>query len=257
MCDTTFKSTFPSTYTGIDIANANKYAAMKMLNKKMKEYNATFRAANPSITKDPLEWVHRYPQGKQTSYPCDFNNTNLNCYDGQIRIATKEECNAKNHYHFDPNNPNDPNNTPSSKNGWYLQWLPPAKTTGGDHPHTTWDTSPSGMANGDCYFGNYVFRNGCQTAFADPGEKVVPGLYDKLHFDTNTGECKTSQAYCKATGFNKYVDSEKDGNEIGPNVYGGVCELGSGQKAADFFGGNTFARGLIGGGCKTQGKSKI
>jgi len=252
MCDTTFSRTIPALITGVDIANANKYATMKLMRKKMEAYNATQRAAHPN-TPDPLEWVNRYPGGKQTSYPCDFNNTNLNCYEGGIRIATKQECDARSHYTFDPFKPDNEANQPNAKNGWYLQWLPPATTKkenseDGSHINVmSWDTSPQGIANGDCYMGNFIYRSSCETAFSDPEQPAPTFLIDKLNFDKTTGTCQISKSYCNEAGFNKYVDS--NGNDLGSDKYGGTCELSGGQKVADFIGGNTFARGVVGGAC--------
>lgn len=241
MCDTSFSSSFPATYTGIDIANANKYATMKLYKKKMDDYNNN--TENKSKSEKPLEWVHRYPGGKETSYPCDMNNKNLSCLDGSIRITSRKECESKSRYKYDPERPDD--NFPSPQKGMYLQWLPPSsivKTESG--LKRNWDISND--ANGDCYAGNYIYRTQCDTSFSDLSQPIPEHVRNKLHFNQQTGQCMISRDYCQGTGFNKYIGP--NGVEHS-NLDGGMCELSGPQKFADFLGGNTFARGINGGAC--------
>ena len=241
MCDTTFSSTFPATYTGIDIANANRYAYMKLYKKKMDDYNQKYKKENPSEA-DPLEWVNRYPGGKQTSYPCDMTNKNLSCLEGDVRITSRKECEAQSVFSYDPKKPDD--HTPNAKDGWYLQWLPPSSTSKTENGiKRTWNTDED--SKGDCYMGNYLYRTQCYTSFTNPSEPAPDTVINKLHFNKTTGQCMLSHDYCQGAGFNKYIGA--DGVVNGSD--GGTCELSGPQKFEDFLGGSTFARGICGGAC--------
>lgn len=237
MCDTTFSSQFPATYTGIDIANAQRYASMRMLYEKVQQYNS---ANTTPSNQPPLEWINRYPDGKQTSYPCDMNNTGLKCYEGAVRIFNEDECNARSVYNPDATNPNDYFK--------YLQWLPPLKNT--TDPYS-YNFDLSKRSQGDCYYGNWMYRNGCENAFMDKPTKdqqfevdkdnktkMWELLHNKLHFDDTTGQCLMSKDYCHSTGYGKYTSP--DGTE--DDVYGGTCSLTGGQKALEYVAGSTATR---------------
>lgn len=235
MCDTTFSSKFPATYTGEDYANANTYATMRLLYEKMDNFNRTYKRNPANINKpEPLQWVHRYLNGQQTSYPCDMKNPNLKCYEGVIRIANKEECKRVGKYvsykDIDPVN--------AYKDYMkFTQWLPPSRNT---NNYYDYDFDTSKIDRGDCYYGNWQYKDACDNFFIpQPDREEKKWAFDRfqpLRFDEDTGRCMLTREYCVSTGQNAYTPG------TGRNGEGGECELTGGQKAMDYLGGTTFAR---------------
>ncbi len=270
MCDSTFAGLLPATYTSIDMANATKYAKMRLLREKVDAYNK--KSTAPADQK-PLRWVDRFPGTTTVSYSCPdvLKNTTgpERCWDGSVRIGTRAECLARNTFDLEKFK-KDNTYSPGIKNGFPLQWLPPSSTVFEDgKTFKKFDTNR--MNEGDCYFQNFLFKSQCQNSFYDPKEQSWASkgvcttcgsqLIGTLKYDDDTGRCLITQKYCHAAGFNKYTaeDGRSETREIFrdnlPLPDGGKCELGTGQKFADFFIGSTFARGVVGGACPfMQGK---
>ncbi len=210
--------------TSKDVQNAITYAKMRVLYDQVK-----------NVYSDKLIWVPANPDGT-TDYRCP-PGLEQNCKDGGVRIKDKTVCDnlsISDRYLQNSNiNLFDPDI------GFYLEWRSP-------------DNSPT---NGKCYLGNPVFLKMCKTGTFKEDDKV-----NGLYYDENSGRCFITQEYCKNTGqlaYNEatknvpsYLSNAKDanGNIIKP-MPGGSCELTGGQKALDFFFGETVARGLDGGKC--------
>lgn len=224
MCDSIGAITGYLTYK--DVQNAITYAKMRIMYDQIK-----------NVYSDKLKWVPANPDGS-TDYRCP-PGLEQNCKDGRARIKDKTVCDGLSVIDRFLQNPDTDIFDPDI--GFYLEWRSP-------------DNSPT---NGQCYLGNPFFFKMCKTGnFSNDDEHRVDGLY----YDENSGRCFITQDYCKNTGQLAYNDATKDvpsylstakdanGNLIAP-MPGGSCELTGGQKALDFFFGETVARGLAGGKC--------
>jgi hypothetical protein len=261
-CDTTFANQLPATYTSIDLANARKYAEMRLLKEKMEAYN---KVASGSVK--PLKWVDRYSTGG-VSYMCPDSLKNLTapnrCVEGIVRIATKAECKAKSTFDYNKFKSNE-KHLPGIENGYPLIWLPPAKVESSPDGRSSKVFDFSNSDNGDCYMENFIYKKACEDGFYRPDEKSVGSkncetcgsqVKNTLKYEPDTGRCLITQDYCHAAGFTKYT--APNGVDFStaelfrskpPLPPGGKCELGAGQRVADLFIGSTFARGIVGGAC--------
>lgn len=194
--------------TGKDLANARKYAIMKAMFNNVKKYPGK------------LEWVNSNQDGSP-NYRCPDG---LTCYDGNVRISSKEECIARRN-NFLQNYIENDNYESSAVNGWYLEWRT------GQNPR------------GDCYLGNSNYRKNCETAVFDKNDKDKAKGKGTLYYDEDNARCMLTPAYCSAIGKNKYNPGS------GPNGYGGSCELDKNQKALDYFFGATATKYLSTGTC--------
>ena len=194
--------------TGKDLANARRYAVMKAMHANVNKYPGK------------LEWVNSNQDGSP-NYRCPDG---LTCYDGYVRIASRQECLAQ-RKDFLKNYLQDDNYRPSAANGWYLEWI----------------TDPNNPNKGDCYLGNSNYRKNCDTGAFD-GKSNARGA-GTLFYDEDQGRCMLTPAYCSAIGQNVYNPGP------GPKGYGGTCELDNNQKALDFFFGETATQFFDGGAC--------
>ena len=157
-----------------------------------------------------------------------MSNPNLKCYEGTIRIANKQECLSKSKYISDASTVKQYLN--------FLKWLPPLNNINDPYKYS-FDTSKSDK--GDCYYGNWWFKDRCLNSFTDDGDPAYGQIKGKLKYDEDVGRCLITREYCQATGQAAY-EPPPGGDESTP---GGTCELNGGQKALDFFLGQTAARG--------------
>ena len=199
--------------TGKDLNNARKYAVMKAMYNNVKKYPGK------------LEWVNSNQDGSP-NYRCPDG---LTCYDGHVRISSKQECMAG-RKDFLTNYMKDDNYTPSAVNGWYLEWQP----------------NPNNPNNGECYLGNSNYRKNCDTGIFDSSDKDKAKGQGTLYYDEDQARCLLTPAYCSAIGQNVYTPGQ------GPNGYAGICELSGTQKALDFIFGSTLTQVFDGGACGSK-----
>lgn len=215
MCDSVGSVKGPKTQK--DLSNAFKYASMKILYNKVKNY--------PN-----LSWV---PTNEDNS-PTYYCPSGLTCLDGSVRINSKQECDKLSNFdQYKGDNPD-----PSPDNGFYLEWRP--------------DSLNDINGSGNCYLGSPYFRKECEEGKFDPNDKISEGNPGSLRYDENTGRCFITQKYCQAVGklgYNPPSSSDNIPDYIRSNNDGGSCDLSGGQKALDFIFGSTVAQGLIGGKC--------
>lgn len=199
--------------TGKDLANAKRYAIMKAMYNNVKKYPGK------------LEWVDTN-QDKSPNYRCP---NGLTCYDGHVRIASKEECLSL-RKDFLKNYMQNDDYQPSAVNGWYLEWR----------------TDQNDPNRGNCYLGNSNYRKNCETGIFDQSDKSKARGAGTLFYDDTQGRCFLTPDYCSAIGKNTYIPGS------GPNGYGGTCELDKNQKALDFFFGSTATQIFDGGACGSK-----
>lgn len=205
--------------TSKDIKNAMKYAKMKIMYDQVQKYQ------------DKLSWVWTN-EDHTPNYNCPDG---LNCPDGYLKIKNKKECQLVGN--------NRDENTQDIIHGHYLEWRP-------NDPNK--DNSLE-SEDGQCYFGNYRYRKSCESGKFNNSEETkndtknnVKGLY----YDESSGRCFITNSYCENTGQLAYNPPANDIPEyIRKQNMGGSCNLSTGQKALDFFFGQTVARGLMGGKC--------
>jgi len=209
MCDPLDRYT-SGQITGKDLANARKYAIMKAMYNNVKKYPGK------------LEWRNSNQDGTP-NYRCPDG---LTCYDGYVRISSKEECMAQ-RKDFLKNYIQDDTYQPSAVNGWYLEWI-------------------TSQNNGECYLGNVDYRKNCDTGIFDNNDKSKARGPGTLYYDEDQARCMLTPAYCSAIGKNTYIPGD------GPKGYGGTCELDNNQKALDFFFGSTITQIIDGGACGSK-----
>jgi hypothetical protein len=219
MCDSVGSVKGPKTQ--IDVNNAFRYASMKILYDRVKNYQN-------------LSWVPTNQDNSATYYcPSGLKNP---CLDGSVRINSKKECDRLSN--FDQYRGDNANPDPSPNNGFYLEWRP--------------DSLDKIDGEGNCYLGSPYFRKQCEEGKFDPNDKTSKGNPNTLRYDENTGRCFITQKYCNSVGKLGYDPSSSNAYipaYIRKDNDGGSCDLTGGQKALDFIFGSTISQGIIGGKC--------
>jgi hypothetical protein len=162
-----------------------------------------------SKTNPNVQWTDDFSD-KSVSYNCPSGLSGP-CVQGYPRIVSKTECQT-----IGPYNPNDPKQGADPLQ-YYLEWR---------------------EKEGNCYLGNWAFRNACSSL-------PQGGKTGHLRWDTDTRNCNMTRDFCDVNGFLDYEPGDRGAPGSGD---GGTCQMTTSQDIASIFG-NTFARGVVGGGC--------
>ncbi len=193
-----------------DVQAAQKYAIMKIMYEQAQKYKN-------------LQWVNSNEDGSPNYYcPIKSDGTKLDCKDGYVRIANKQECQAMSNFDQYMEEDDLLKIKPGANSKYYLEWREPEN---------------------QCYMGNPFYRKKCITGNFDPTIKGNEILNSTLNYDESKATCYITKDYCDRIGKSNYIPGP------GPNGDGGTCELTGGQKALDFVLGSTFAQGILGGAC--------